>query len=138
MRKVALVEGPQVDGRYIRPGALRPAKDRLPLVWQFSHEPDKLLGWAFDFRRDPSTNELSFELGFFDGQLLDLLKMHDKWDEEFFELAVCISQLKTEVIPAVDWINDENETHIVYGLIDMVAVIPDVRIPVGYPTGIQL
>lgn len=138
MRKVVLVEGPQVDGRYIRPGALKPAKDRLPLVWQFSHEPDKQLGWAFDFMRDPSTNELSFELGFFEGQLLDLFKTHNKWDEELFELSMMASQLKTEIVPAVDWINDKSETHIVYGLIDMVAVIPAVRIPVGYPTQIQI
>ena len=127
MRKVVLVEGLQVDRRYIRPNALWPAHERLPLVWQFSHEPDRRLGWAFDFMRNPSTNELSFELGFFEGHLLDLIKKHDKWDEEFFELAVCISRLKTEVIPAVDWVNDEGVNHIVYGVIDMVAVIPDVR-----------
>lgn len=120
MRKIVIIEGPQVTGQYIRPGALVPNKDRLPLVWQFEFSPEKQLGFATGFQRE--NREISFELRFTDFSFRDYLMKHDDWDE-IFELSVSVSNLKFEIIPAIDWINDENETHIVHGTIDAVSVI---------------
>lgn len=57
------------DGRLIEIGALQPASPRIPILFEFHHDPHYQMGWAEDFQRvlaPEGWNEISFELYFVD------------------------------------------------------------------------
>lgn len=61
MKKVVGFEGkPYPDGRFIVPGALTVEKCKIPVA--NGSDPREILGRASDFKRDPDTGELSFDI----------------------------------------------------------------------------